>query len=82
MPSNHAYTGHYKQGPHKERGTMTSRIDRVAIAEWGTDAQRQELINDQDKHVRATVARYGSNDQRQALINDEDERVRVAANNG
>ena len=78
VPSNHVYTGHRKQGPHTERETMTSKIDRITTARYGTDAQRQELINDEDGYVRATVAECGTEAQRQELINDEDWYVRVA----
>ena len=34
---------------------MTSTFDRIAIARTGTDAQRQELINDEDWYVRAAA---------------------------
>ena len=92
MPSNYAYTGHYKQGPHAERGTMTSTLNRITIARTGTEAQRQALINDEARVVRATVAGYGTeaqrqaltvaecgtDDQRQELINDPDWYVRAA----
>ena len=49
---------------------MTDTFDRIATAKHGTDAQRQELINDEARAVRATVAQYGTDAQRQALIDD------------
>ena len=61
---------------------MTDTFNRIATAKHGTDAQRQELINDEDWRVREAVAQYGTDAQRHELINDEDERVRAAANNG
>ena len=39
---------------------MTSTSDRVTTARTGTDAQRQELINDEDWPVRKAVAQYGT----------------------
>lgn len=59
-----------------------STFVRDTAAQYGTDAQRQELINDPHWGVRATVARYGTEAQRQAFINDEGWYVRAAANNG
>ena len=65
------YADHYTR-------LCTANTPRAAIAECGTEAQRQVLIDDPDWGVRAAVAEYGTDAQRQALIADENWYVRVA----
>lgn len=67
------YADHYTR-------LCTANTPRVAIAECGTDDQRQALIKVEEWGVHEFVARCGTDAQRQELINDPSWLVCAAAN--
>lgn len=52
-------------------------FDRMTVAVKGTDADRDELINDPHVGVRNKVAEFGNDHHRDLLVNDPDEFVRI-----
>lgn len=60
----------------KEVGNDHWRIRKV-VAQYGTDEDRNALMNDPSNNVRACVAEFGTDQQRWLMINDSGNAVRT-----
>jgi len=58
-------------------GDANASVRRL-IAQFGSDANRDQLINDFDGFVRGEVARFGNDGHRDSLRHDSDNFVKLA----